>query len=281
MPLFDHISAKNPDLEAALRAHLPPAARPGDPALSVTAIIPSHRRTPLGLAALRAQDCDVEVLVLANGPHEPEGDRVLRLPWAGHGATRQQGVEAAGGDYVLLSVDDALPRGAGCVRAMVEALEEGGYDAVFGRQVPWPSSDPITRARLREWTPPGRGHRWVERHDHVFALYRRQTLLDHPLPAVPIGEDLHWRQGRRIGYVPGAPVVHAHPRRPLALYRRARDIHRQHIALGEPSRVPDLAHLLRALPSTLGPVITAGPREWPCQVAELLGQWRASHSLGC
>ena len=267
-----------------LAALLPPAARASPPPWRVTAIIPTHRQIPLGWRALRGQDCKLEVLVLANGDFDArfgdEGVRVERVPWEGHGRTRQRGVALSDADYLLFTVDDAIPRGSGCVRTLVEALEEGGYDAVFGRQVPWPSSDPITRERLRGWTPPGGGHRRVERLDNVFALYRRQTLLEHPFPGVPIAEDLHWRQGRRIGYVPGAPVVHAHERAPAELYRRTRDIHRQHIALGEPPRVPGAAALLRALPAALGPVLRAGPRELPCQLAELLGQWRAARCAG-
>ncbi len=278
IPLFDGLLPGRGGGDLA--ALLPPAARASPPPWRVTAIIPTHRQVPLGWRTLRGQDCRLEVLVLANGDFDARfgdgGVRVERVPWEGHGRTRQRGVAMSDADYLLYTVDDALPRGAGCVRAMVEALEAGGYDAVFGRQLPWPSSDPITRERLRAWTPPGTGHRRVERLDNVFALYRRQTLLEHPFPDVPIAEDLHWRRGRRIGYVPGAPVVHAHPRVPAELYRRTRDIHRQHIALGELPRVPDTAALLRALPGLLPPVLRAGPRELPCQLAELLGQWRAA-----
>ena len=149
-------------------------------------------------------------------------------------------------------------------------------DAVFGRQVPWPTADAVTRERLQSWTPAGRGHWAVERLDNVFALYRRSALLDHPLPSVPIGEDLHWRQGRRIGYVPGAVVVHSHPRRARELYLRTRDLHLQHQLLGEPPLVPSLASLVGALPGLVRPVIQNGPAELKCQLAELWGQYRAT-----
>ncbi len=277
LPCFEGAITRTPRFTEALREHLPlPGRDPSEP-LSVTAIIPTHRHTPVGLEALRAQDCDLEVMVLANGQVDGvRGDRVLRVPWGGHGATRMEGVRAATTDYVLLTVDDALPRGAGCVRALVEALEEGGYDAVFGRQVPWPGADPVTRERLQSWTPAGRGHWPVERLDNVFALYRRDTLLEHPLPSVPIGEDLHWRQGRRVGYVPAAVVVHSHPRQARELYRRTRDLHLQHQLLGEPPRVASLAGVIGALPGLVRPVLQAGPGELRCQLAELLGQWRAT-----
>ncbi len=278
LPCFDAVTTRTPRFTEALAEHLPVRGRPssgGEP--RVTAVIPTHRNTPVGLQALRAQDCGVEVLVLANGQVDGvRGDRVMRVPWSGHGATRMLGVRAARTEYVLLTVDDALPRGEGCVRALIEALEEGGYDAVFGRQVPWPTADPVTRERLQAWTPTGRGHWPVERLDNVFALYRRSTLLEHPLPSVPIGEDLHWRQGRRIGYVPAAVVVHSHRRVARELYRRTRDLHLQHQLLGEPPRVASLAALVGALPGLARPALQGGAGELRCQLAELLGQWRAT-----
>lgn len=275
VPWFDAVEARSPELTEALRHHLPVAGQERSET-RVTAVIPTNRGTPIGLHALHEQDVEVEVLVLANGDAVPQGDRVLRVPWTGHGPVRQLGVDAAEGDYILFTVDDALPRGRGCVRALIEALEEGGYDAVFGRQVPWPTTDVVTTRRLQNHTPPGRGHWRVDRLDHVFALYRRETLLEHPVPHVPIGEDLHWSQGRRIGYVPAATVLHAHVRRPGELYRRTRDLHVQHHLLGDSPTVPSLAALTAALPGVLRPLFSAGVGELPNQLAELFGQYRAA-----
>lgn len=248
--------------ESALARWLPPPARPGS-GLRVSVVIPASRHRPIGLAALEAQDVDVELLVLANGAYT-DG---VRVPWRGHGPTRQLGVELARHPYVAFLVDDALPLGAGWLRAMVEALELG-FDAVFARQIPWPTADDVTRARLRAWTPPGDTPVEVRRHDHVAALYRRDTLLRDPLPDVPIAEDWRWARGRRVGYVPGAPVVHSHERRFWPLYTRTRDLHREFARAGEPPTVPSAAALLRALPSVVG-------RDAPGALGELLGQWVA------
>jgi len=280
VPLCHTVKTWDRRLTASLEAFLPPGAAPGHPA-RVTVIIPSHRRVPWGLAALAAQDVEVEILVIDNGNEPLEGDdlalaRVLRLPWQGHGPTRQAALEHATGDYVLFTVDDAIPCGAGFLRTLVQALEDGGYDAVSARQLPWPDSDPVTTRRLRGWTPPGHRHRVAEQTDHVAALYRRQTLLDHPLPAVPIAEDLRWSQGRRCGYEPRAAVVHAHDRRPVALFHRTRAIHGQHIAAGEPPRVPGPMTVIGAAPSLLRPVLEAGPAELLNHGAELLGQLAAA-----
>jgi hypothetical protein len=238
-----------------LERWLPPAARPGGPA--VTAVIPASRHRPIGLAALEAQDVPIELLVLANGAYT-EG---VRVPWTGHGRTRNVGVALASHPYVLFTVDDALPLGAGFVRTLVEALEAGGYDAVYARQIPWPTSDAVTRARLRRWTPPaGVGEGGL---DNVAALYRRSALVADPFDPVDIGEDWLWGRRHRVGYVPAAPVVHAHPRRFLSLFRRTRDLHR----VIDAPRV-DAPTLLRALPSTVG-------RDFPGALGELLGQFVA------
>lgn len=282
VPLCHAVETWDRRLTEALRALLPPPARHGHPA-RVTAIVPTNRRVPWGLAALAAQDVAVEILVVDNAPEPLAGPdlglaRVLRLPWEGHGRTRQRAVEQATGDYVLFTVDDALPCGAGFVRTLVQALEEGGYDAVTARQLPWPDGDPVTARTLRAWTPPGSRHRPVAFLDHVAALHRRDLLLAEPLPDVPIAEDLRWGRGRRLGYEPRACVIHAHDRSPGALWRRTCATHRAHLALGEPARVPGLGALIAALPGLARPVLEGGPREILNQGAELLAQWAAARS---
>ncbi len=288
VPLCHRVKTWDRRLTASLEAFLPPPHEPGIDA-TVSVIIPTHRRVPWGLRAFAAQDVAVQLLVVDNGPEPLEGDGVelaerLRLPWQGHGPTRQAALEHATGDYVLFTVDDAIPCGAGFLRRLIEALEDGGYDAVSARQLPWPDSDPITTRRLRAWTPPGHRHREATQVDHVAALYRRKTLIEHPLPAVPIAEDLRWSQGRRCGYEPRAAVVHAHDRRPGALFWRTRAIHTQHIAAGEPPRVPSPLTVIGAAPSLLRPVLEAGPMELLNHGAELLGQlaaaWDARRARG-
>jgi hypothetical protein len=241
---------------------LPPAARPGS-GIAVSVVIPTHRQAPVGLAALQAQDVDVELLVLANGRYT-DG---VRVPWTGHGSTRNAGVRLARHPYVFLSVDDALPLGAGFLRTLVEALESGGFDAVTARQIPWPTSDPVTRARLRAWTPPPRANTQpLATLDNVAALYRREALIADPFDDVVIAEDWAWARRHRVGYVPAAAVVHAHPRRFGELYRRTRDIHRERARAGEPASVPDVTTLVRALPGVIG-------RDAPGALGELLGQF--------
>lgn len=253
--------------DEALRPFLAPGARPGAPLPGVSVVIPASRHAPVGLDALLLQDVEVEPLVLANGGWSGPG--AIPVRWEGHGRTRMRGVERASFPYVLFTVDDALPLGAGFLRTLVEALERGGFDAVYARQLPWPTADAVTRARLRTWTPPGAAAVPTTRLDHVCALHRVELLRADPLDDVPIGEDWAWGRRHRVGYVPAAPVAHSHPRRFRALYTRTRALHAVFHEHGEAPRVPDAASLLRALPSTLGPDLRGA-------LGELLGQYAAA-----
>lgn len=250
-------------------------ARVNPPLISV--VIPALR-PPLGLAAWLAQDLPFELLILANGDFRETDPllrdarvRVLRVPWEGHGATRQRGITLAQANYVLLSVDDAVPLGRGFLRQMVGALQAGGYRAVWARQIPAPQADPVTQRRLLNWCPPGVGHVPSVRVDHVATLYARETLLSDPLDAVPIAEDWHWARRQApgsLGYVADALIQHSHPRQFWPLYTRTRDLHRQFRQAGERPLVPNIVSFLRLLPGTLG-------RDFPGALGELLGQWRS------
>ncbi len=241
----------------------------------VTVVIPTHRHTPVGLQGFRDQDVPTTVLVLANGGVTGvEGDTVLQVEWMGHGATRMAAIEFITTEYTLFSVDDATPVGEGAVRALVDAITEGPYDAVFGRQIPHEGADIITTERLSEWTPEGSNHYKTDRHDHVFALYKTSTLREFPLPNVAIAEDLHWSIAQRIGYVPNGAVIHSHKRRPLELYRRTKAIHRELKVIGREPLIPSFRSLISALPGVIKPTMRAGVREFPNQIAELFGQWQ-------
>jgi len=270
-PLVRHARAADPSVQAALRRWAAPGGR-DVPGPAVTAILPASRGRPLGVGALRGQDLPVRILVISNGvagPRRCPGAEVQRVTWAGHGPTRQAALQHVRTPYVLFTVDDAILRGAGCLRRMVEALEAGGWDAVVARQIPWPDSDPVTRSRLRAWTPAADAPVEMPQVDHVCALYRTETLREHPLPEVPTAEDLAWSAGRRIGLVPGAPVLHAHERRAGALFTRERTIHRERQRLGLRPSVP---HLPGAMLRALG-ALPLGPREVLRHAAEVAGQW--------
>ena len=258
--------------EPAWRRWLPPPARPRPPAPEgprVTVLIPSATRAPAGLDALLAQDEPVRVVLLWNGdgPAPVAGGglvEVRRVRWQGHGRTRQEGVARVDTELVMLLVDDAVPLGAGFVRTMAEALQPG-VDAVWARQVPWPTASARTRARLSRWCP-ATGPVPATRLDHVCALYRTATLLEDPLDDAPIAED--WLWGRRHGcaLVPDAPVLHSHATSLRRSFARTRDIHEVLVRNGEPVAVDRARTLLCGVPGALGDRDALG---------ELFGQWAA------
>ncbi len=251
----------------AWRRWLAPGARPRRrerPRVSV--VIPCSRGTPVGLSALLGQDEPVLVRLLWNGgaaPRAPSGVQVERVPWRGHGSTRQAAVAGVTTEYTLFTVDDAIPQGAGFVRTLVDALEGGGHDAVWARQVPWPDASLRTRDRLRAWCPPG-GEAPATRLDHVCALHRTGLLRADPLDDVPIAEDWAWGARHRCCLVAEAPVLHSHAPSLRGSYRRTRDIHRVLASHGEGGGVTT-ASMLAALPRALADRDALG---------ELLGQWR-------
>ncbi len=275
-PLVRTARAADPATEVALRRWAAPGGGGrGGPA--VTALVPASRGAPLGTAALVGQDLSVQVRILSNGaagPRRVPGAAVDRVAWHGHGATRQAALADVETPYVLLTVDDALPLGAGFVRALVTALEAGGWDAVVARQVAWPDAGPVVRGRLRAWTPAVDAARPMPHADHVCTLYRTAELRRWADAAPPIAEDLVWTRGRRVGLVPGAPVLHSHARRAAALYARDRAIHAERARLGLPPTAASLAAVAGALGAW-----RHGPREVARHAAEALGQW-AGHRVG-
>jgi len=275
VPLCRVVTTTNPAMRRTIQYAMAPAAQPGPP-LSVTVIIPCSRGLPQGIDSLLNQDVNVRILVLSNGdgPRNVPGAEVIRVPWHGHGETRQAAVAMVEDPYVLFTVDDAIPLGEGFLRTLVNALEEG-WEAVFARQIPWPDADRVTRARLRRWTPAGSNTVAFPQVDHVAALYHTETLRKNPLPSVPIAEDAWWSRGRSIGYVPMAPVLHSHQRRPKELFLRNRAIHAERIKMGERPTVGSLSNMFGALPGLARPILQEGGAELVNQIAELAGQWSA------
>ena len=259
--------------EAVKRLEAPSAVADMDE--TVTAIIPCSRGVPVGVRALRAQDVDVSVRVLSNGegPLEVPGATVRRVAWTGHGQTRAAALADVDTEFVLFTVDDAIPLGEGCVRTLIQALKDGDWEAAVARQIPWPDADAVTAARLRRWTPPGRNVVAMPQTDHVATLYRTETLRRYPIPDRPIAEDAWWSLERRVAYVPMAPFLHSHERRPLALYARNRAIHAERVRMGHPPTIAGFGAAIAALPGVVRPTLAEGPVELANQLAEIAGQW--------
>lgn len=162
-----------------------------------------------------------------------------------HGATRNLGVSLARGEYVALTVQDAVPLDARWLAAMVEDLErDGSVAGVYGRQVPRPTGGPLARAvtnsistadpgRREQFAGSPEGYRSLppeERRrlatfDNVNSCVRRSVWERFPFEATSFGEDLRWgaavvAAGHKLVYEPGSAVVHSHERGVLYDLRR-------------------------------------------------------------
>jgi rhamnosyltransferase len=228
-------------------------------ASKVSVVIPTFNAGPgfeelLRKLAVQEGDFEREVVVVDSGSTDGTaelagryGAAVHRIPKAefNHGATRDRGISLCGGEYVALTVQDAVPLDKRWLAAMVENLEnDGRVAAVYGRHVPRPDAGVLTRAlvgnltvaglerrvqeildseQYRALPPPQR--RRVASFDNVSSCLRRQVWEEFPFGEADFAEDLRWGKkvveaGYRIVYEPRSVVVHSHERGALYDLRR-------------------------------------------------------------
>jgi rhamnosyltransferase len=187
-----------------------------------------------------------------------------------HGETRNLAVRLARGDPVVLLTQDARPCGEGFLASLVAPFADRRVAGVYGRQVPRPDCDVVTRRQLESWltgrSAPARaelaGRSWeglspLERFelctfDNVCSAIRRAAWEEVPFPRTSFGEDLGWgreviRRGWQIAYQPLAAVEHSHRRSLLYEWRRTRACHARLYELFGLATVPRARHVLRAV----------------------------------
>lgn len=227
--------------------------------MKVSIVIPTLNAGPAFTRLLRAirtqsTDFEFEVLVVDSGSTdgtveaaESQGVRVHRIDRAdfNHGATRNLGISLSSGEYVVLTVQDAVPFDQRWLSAMVEDLEHDERVAgVYGRQIPHLDAGPLTRttingqasARLErvekyldgdsglEELPP-RKRRRLCAFDNVSSCIRRSVWDEIPFEETKFGEDVRWgkrvmQAGYKLVYEPGSTVFHSHERGPAYDLRR-------------------------------------------------------------
>jgi rhamnosyltransferase len=165
------------------------------------------------------------------------GARTLSIPPRSfnHGETRNRALAATRAEFVVLSVQDALPLSTDVAQQLAAPLAaDPSLCATYGRQVPRPGCHPVLAARIGAWAG-GRepvlqelgGRDWEAlqplerlqlcRYDHVIACVRRAAWERQRFDAADFGEDVAWasrvvRTGGRIAFVPAATVEHSHDR---------------------------------------------------------------------
>lgn len=169
-----------------------------------------------------------------------------------HGATRDLGIDLAISDYVILLVQDAIPKDEKLIENLVNCLSaDGGVGGVYARQIPQASADVITKKNLNEWLT-GRLDKEVRsienipsyvslspiekyffcNFDNVCSGLNKNVWQKERFGNINFGEDIDWAErvltiGYKIVYEPSAAVIHSHDR-PLSYeYKRTYVCHRK------------------------------------------------------
>jgi rhamnosyltransferase len=205
-------------------------------------------------------------------------DRLISIPGDAfdHGLTRNLGIEQAGGELIVLLVQDALPASDSCLAALTAPLLANERIAgAYARQLPRPDASAITRHYLARWVASSDAGRTIavadraelealdpmarlERcaFDNVCSCIRRSIWRQHPFRRTPIAEDIEWATevllaGYRLAYVPEATVVHSHDRSARYEFTRTCVLHRRLYELFGLRTIPTLPLLARAIASSL------------------------------
>ena len=214
------------------------------------------------LDAIHTQDTDFgyELLLVDSGSTDGTlelarryGARVISIPKSefSHGGARNLGISKARGEYVAMTVQDAVPADGNWLGALVENLvPDERVAGVYSRQIPRPDCNPFTRFALeRHFTNrPERHEQYAESPEHyeslepmrkletitfddVSSCVRRPVWEKYPFRPVSFGEDLDWSErvikaGYRIVYEPGSAVIHSHDRSAIYEMKRAYAAHK-------------------------------------------------------
>jgi rhamnosyltransferase len=284
-------------------------------ATSVSVVVPTLNGAatlPALLDALSRQRVDrpFEVVAVDSGSTDgsigllrASGARLITIPGRtfNHGLTRNLGIEASAGEFIVLIAQDAVPASDTWLRALTNPLlVEPCLAGTFARQQPRPDAGALTRHYLARWFASSDVARTVattpaeidalsplERldrctFDNVCSCIRRSVWLRHPFRETPIGEDVEWARevllaGYGIAYVPDATVVHSHERSASYEFGRTRILHRRLYELFGVQTIPTPLHLARAIASC---VVTHARCELSARSMALAVAWPLGQYLG-
>ena len=212
------------------------------------------------LAALRAQDAELEILVIDSGSRDgsPEiaragGAEVVSIPGRefGHGRTRNLGAERTSGELICFLTQDATPV-PGWLAAFREAFTlADDVGAAFGPHLPRADTSPMIARELTDFfagfSPDGDavvlGAEDAMFLSNVNACYRRACWEQIRFPDVRYSEDQAFARamgahGWRRAFHPGAAVLHAHDYSMTGFMRRYFDEYRGlHATSGHVERI--------------------------------------------
>jgi rhamnosyltransferase len=148
-----------------------------------------------------------------------------------HGYSRNLGVRFSKGEYIIFTVQDAIPTDSNWIEVSMNGIIKNNLDACCGRQivlhkksnnpVEWsrPFDEPclsivnITPERFIEL--PAQKKRELTGWDNVNSIYRKSVLIQLPFKKIAFGEDAQWAfdalcYGYKIGYNGHSIVEHYH-----------------------------------------------------------------------
>jgi len=257
--------------------------------VKVSIVIPTLNAGPefeelLKKLSTQEGDFEREVLVVDSGSTDGTDDLARRYGAIvhettkaefNHGATRNLGISLTRGEYVALIVQDAVPLDERWLVGMVESLERDERVAgVYGRQIPREDAGVLTRVLVSNMATAGlerqeqfAGNRKQYRKmppmkrrrlaafDNVSSCLRRSVWEEMPFDRTNFGEDIRWGKrvveaGYKTMYEPRSAVIHSHERGAIYDLRRYYVNQRILLELFGFRIVPNLGHLLLAIPRT-------------------------------
>lgn len=171
-------------------------------------------------------DFDIEIVLVDNGSTDEtitravsgfEKTTVVRIKDYIPGAALNRGLEAAKGDFIVCISAHCVPADGHWISNLIEPLSDPDIAAVYGRQIPLPTSDPKDKRDL--WLTFGLDDKVQSRDPFLHnanAAYRREDLLEHPFNEQMTNiEDRSWasdelRRGRKIYYASQSVIYHDH-----------------------------------------------------------------------
>lgn len=200
------------------------------------------------------------------------GAKVFEIPAEefNHGATRDFGIARASCEYVILMVQDAIPRDLDLLGNILRPFDDPEVAGVYAHQLPQPDADLLTKRNLNNWLT-GRTDsdvrkiksiEWYEslppvdkyffcNFDNVCSAIRKSVWLKHKFGKIDFGEDIDWaervlKSGYKIAYEPTAAVIHSHDRPLYYEFKRTYVCHRKLYRQFRLHTVPSLGSALRS-----------------------------------
>ncbi len=187
----------------------------------VSIIIPTKNAGPGFYKTLKAWknqicECDLEIVIIDSGSTDDTisiarkfNAKIITIPHKEfqHGSTRNLGIKYSKGDFLIYTVQDAVPADYYIIQRFLSNFKDyPELKAINGRQIPNPKefTNPLEwkkcfdKLNVYKFNPeefiklsPEEQYQ-ISFWDNVLAIYKRESLAELPFPSVNFGEDIIW-----------------------------------------------------------------------------------------